>query len=66
MEKYKRMVVMCLLLFIGSIPALTSEEFESPGGKFVEVKSQEELASLAGELNWSSNNTIYVMVPTLS
>lgn len=66
MEKCRRMVVVCLLLFIGSIHALASEEFESPGGKVVEVKSHGELASLAGGLNWSGNNTIYVMVPTLS
>lgn len=35
-------------------------------GKVVEVTSQKELASLAGGLDWSGNNTIYVMVPTLS
>jgi len=57
---------MACLLISSSIIALASEEFESPGGKVVEVKSQEELASLAGGLNWSDNNTIYVMVPTLS
>jgi hypothetical protein len=61
-----RLTVVVFLLLIGSIPALASEEFESLGGKVVEVKSQEELASLAGVFNWNGNNTIYVMVPTLS
>jgi hypothetical protein len=41
-------------------------QFESPVGKVVEVKSQEELASLVAGLNWSGNNTIYVMMPTIS
>jgi hypothetical protein len=59
MEKYRLPAVVCLLLIGGSIIyALASEEFESPGGKVVEVKSQEELAALAGGLNWSGNNTI--------
>jgi hypothetical protein len=53
--KCRRTVVVFLLL-IGSIHAQASEEFESLGGKVVEVKSQEELASLAdGECAAISN-----------
>lgn len=64
MPKHKAAMVTYLLIF--SITVMAFGESESPGGKVVEVKSQEELASLAGGLNWSDNNTIYIMVPTLS
>jgi hypothetical protein len=64
MPKHKAAMVTYLLIF--SITVMAFGESESPGGKVVEVKSQKGLASLAGELNWSDNNTIYVMVPTSS
>jgi hypothetical protein len=39
------------------------EVLDSPGGKVIEIKSQEELASLAGGLDWSNNITVYIMLP---
>ena len=65
MLECKALVAACVLLLC-STHALVSEEFESPDGMVVGVKSQEELASLVAGLNWSNNNTIYVMVPALS
>lgn len=65
-KRWSIVAAMACLLLLGSIIAVALEKFESPEGKVVEVKSQEELASLASGLNLSCNNTIYIIVPTSS
>jgi hypothetical protein len=43
--------------------AMAFEAFESPEGKIVEIKSQEELMQVVRELNLSDNSSVYLRIP---
>jgi hypothetical protein len=64
-ERYKAIVagLLCLLIVGGIQHALAFEVLDSPGGKVVEVKSQEELAQVMKALNLSYGSPIYLVVP---
>lgn len=63
--KGKTIIIAACLVLMGCIHAWAFEEFESPDGKVVEIKSQEELTSLMNETD-INNNTVYILVPTSS
>lgn len=64
--KKSYMAMVAWLLFLGSIHAMAFEEFDSPEGKIVQIKSQEYLVLLMSELNLSDNDSIFIVVPTSS
>jgi hypothetical protein len=63
--KGKYIVIAACLVFMGCIHAWTFETFDSLEGKVIEIKHQEEFASLMSGIDWSNNSTIYVMLPAL-
>jgi hypothetical protein len=50
----------------GICASLGFEVLENPEGKVIEIKSQEDLASLANMINWGNNTTVYILVPASS
>ncbi len=63
-SEYLSTAICVLLLSIASVTAL--EEFSNPEGTFMKIESQEELFNVVSELNLSSTNPVYLVLPRLA